>query len=740
MIFCLSALAAMIVAIVAGTALLYRKDLPVHKPLNERYGLAYAVPANAVAVFFLSEASKIDAPVFSSFEFPSKLAQFFNEGNAGQIADNRMVLSLHYAGALSPLYIFDAGVSSQTPSQDAESLMQFIRNNGLCVEYINCSEVASDSPLSSHALIIAATTRSQIHVSRNQLVGGLSVMEASGFVEAASTAPEDVLFISYDHARVLFEKAVSRACFDDRYKKSASRMYSSMAAFFSTLAQWGVVSMNDDRDFDIVQNFSSSSDFMGVMNHTSLAASKLSEVLPYSTRFAMTLPMGDASSYIASYERYLESVQKNAVFSSHQDTLQKKTRVRPEKFVKRLKIQEVATASIPTAAGLERINLLRLNHVDTLLLRGTGASDLAEARDVLPYAYSEFVASVFGRFFQLEDESHFTICGQWLITGSRAALLEYASGRALEYTLKAYMNDAGQSDLLTDRLASCVVYLDMPKGNKDLKNVLKKDLLLVHDNLKGNAEYAPIVMSIYRKDGQLHTDITVHQLSMKKLRPEKFISEMSVDVPSGPFPIINSATGKTNFLYQANGAIGLKDETGKALWGVPFSQTICGTAHNVDYYDNGNLQILFGAGSNVYLMARNSAPVAGFPKNLGKEILLGPDVYELGQDTKYIMMVLHKDNTLEMYDFSGKKPSYWKGIECKEPIRGLPERLTVGDRNFWAVRTASQILIYPFEGGKPINSFSGNNMYVPTSKVEIINSNTIQANCYDGKTRSLKLY
>ena len=102
LIFCLSALAAMVVAIVAGTAFLYRKDSPFKKPIQERYGLAYAVPANAVAVFFLSEASKIDAPVFSTFALPSKLAQFFSEGNAGQIAKNRMVISLHYAGSLAP--------------------------------------------------------------------------------------------------------------------------------------------------------------------------------------------------------------------------------------------------------------------------------------------------------------------------------------------------------------------------------------------------------------------------------------------------------------------------------------------------------------------------------------------------------------------------------------------------------------------------------------------------------------
>jgi hypothetical protein len=739
LIFCLSALAAMVVAIVAGTAFLYRKDSPFKKPIQERYGLAYAVPANAVAVFFLSEASEIDAPIFSTFAFPSKLAQFFSEGNAGQIAKNRMVISLHYAGSLAPLYIFDAGGCSDSPSQGAESLMEFLRNNGLSAEFVNCSAVAPGSPLASRSIIIAAKTKTQVHVSRNQLAAGFSLMDASGFAEAASDASEDALLISYDHARVLFEKMVSRRFLENRYDKTASGKYSAMAAFFSTVAQWGVVDLSSDRDFNVVQHFAVS-DFMGVMDHSNVSASTVSEVLPYSARFVLTIPMSNASAYIASYEEYLESVQKIGVVAQRQDELRKKTRVKPADFVKRLKITEVATASIPTSTGLERVNLMRLDNVDTLLLRSTGKSGIAAAKNVLPYAFSEYAASVFGHIFNLKDESHFIIRDQWLITGSRAALQEYESGQALEYNLKRYVADAGKDDLLADRLASCVVYMDIPKGDKAFKDVIKTDFQFVHDNLKGDAEYAPVVMSVYKKDGRLHTDIKVHQLDMKRLRPEKFVKEMSVEVPSGPFPVINSSTGKTNLFYQANGAIGLKDENGNALWGVPFSEPLCGTAHNVDYYGNGNLQILFGAGSNVYLIARNSAPVAGFPKNLGKEILLGPDVYRFGEDNRHTMMVLHKDNTIEMYDFSGRKPSSWKGIHCKEPVRGLPERLEMGDRNFWAVRTASQILIYPFEGGDPLNSFSGNKMFVPTAEVVVKNSKTIQAECYDGKTRSLKLY
>lgn len=721
----------MIVVIVAGTAVLYRKDSPSDNSVESKYSLAYAVPANAVAVFFLSDASDLDSPVFEAFDFTRSLAQYFQSDEAGNMADSRMLLSLHYAGSLAPLYVFDAGNCSADPSESADRLMGFARESGFCAQYVNCSELAPDSPLSSRSLVIIAKTNAQINVSKNQLIAGVSLMDAAGFKEAAKSGSEDVLFIAYGHARVLFEKSVSRKSFENRYSKRASGEYSAMAAFFSTFASWGVFDLSDARNLDIVQKYSEASDFMAVLDHSSPSVSKVSEILPYNTRFLLSLPMGKSAAYISAYDDYLVTVQKSGVVAQRQEDLRKKTKVKPSDFIKRLSVSEVATALIPVSGSFERVNLLRFENADTLISSG--------ASDVLPYRFSEYVSSVFGPFFNIADESHFTIKDNWLISGSYDAVSEYARGKALEYTLKTYMADAGEDDLLARRLTTCVAYVDMPKGDRNFAEVLKKELQNVHDNLKGDAEYAPIVLSVYRQDDQMHTDITAHQLKMKRLRPEKFAKELVVEVPSGPFQVMNSGTGRANLFYQqTNGAVGLKEMDGKGIWAVPFKEKLCGTAQNVDYYDNGNLQVLFGAGSKIYLIDRRGAFVSGFPKDLGKGILIGPDVFKV--DDEYGIMVLHKDNTIEMYDLQAKKPASWKGIICDDPIRGLPERLKVGDRDFWVVRTSVQTLIYPFYGGKPLNSSSAQKMFIPTAKVVVKNATTVEAECYDGKMRSVNLY
>ena len=249
-----------------------------------------------------------------------------------------------------------------------------------------------------------------------------------------------------------------------------------------------------------------------------------------------------------------------------------------------------------------------------------------------------------------------------------------------------------------------------------------------------------MVMTSYRKRGKIATDIFAYNLAMERVKAPEFERDTVVVIPDGPFRVKNSGTGRMNLFYQnSSGAICLKEEDGKGIWGVPFGKPLCGTAQTVDYYANGKLQILFGSGSSVYLIDRLGRFVTGFPIDLGKEILLGPDVYDFNGAKAYNIMVLHKDRTIEMYNLKGQKPASWKGIALQETVKGLPERVEVGGRTYWIVRTSKQTLIYPFTGGEPLTAFTGQQMIMPDSSVDVVDEASVQVQCYDGKARIVKV-
>ena len=117
----------------------------------------------------------------------------------------------------------------------------------------------------------------------------------------------------------------------------------------------------------------------------------------------------------------------------------------------------------------------------------------------------------------------------------------------------------------------------------------------------------------------------------------------------------------------------------------------------------GRLQFLFAAGSKLYLIDRLGRFVNGFPVDLGKEVLLGPAAYDFTGAHGYRAMVLHKDNTLSLYNLHGQKAEGWQDITPAEPVKGLPEYVDGGDgKHYWLVPTAVGTAVYGFHGGEPL--------------------------------------
>lgn len=176
-------------------------------------------------------------------------------------------------------------------------------------------------------------------------------------------------------------------------------------------------------------------------------------------------------------------------------------------------------------------------------------------------------------------------------------------------------------------------------------------------------------------------------------------------ISGGPFNVTNCASGKQNTLARSSdGQLSLTDENGQVLWTLPMPDSICGIVSEVDFYANGKIQFLFGTGCEVHLLSRTGSEVKSFPIKLDREILIGPAAYDFNKNGKYHMIVLHKDNSVEMYDLQGKKPDSWLGIRPGERITALPEKLDKDGKTFWAVRTDGHTLVYPFYGGEPVQT------------------------------------
>ena len=628
---------------------------------------------------------------------------------------SQMTMSLHYySGKLYRLYVLEAGKDAAV----IEATMADAKARGF-----HCAQ--------DGALLLMSQSETLLKSSQRHLTKGVSILDATGFRDALRAVDgSNVLYISNNHFGKLLPLLMPRP-------------YSSYASFLERLSQWCV--------FDIARSKASAklsgtlvhdsdaSDFINVLASMKPATPELSQVIPSYTLFAATMPMKDVSAFVDSYKSYLDSRQRMQIYVAAQNRLG--LSISPVSLLQSWNLSEVAVASFKTGSAVETVNLMHVANPDVATL--FAGADISSLKGYEPavhqWAYPSLISSVFGDFFARNDESCFTYIDGWVVTGSQAAVEEYVSGRALEYNLKKYMSDAGQADLLAGHPVTFASYFSFTEDKSELDKIFRKTMLNDMQSLCGDAEYCPFILTVSGGKKNVAVNLDVHKLTLKKTKAPVFERDTVVTVPKGPFAVKNSGTGKMNKFYQnSHNALCLSEE-GRDLWGVPFNMPICGRAGTVDYFANGKLQILFCAADKLYLIDRLGRYVNGFPLSLGKDVLLGPDIYDFNGAKKYNIMVLHKDNIIDMYNLKGQKPASWKGITSSETIKDLPEKITVGGSTFWVVRTSIQTLIYPFYGGEPVTSFSGNQMIRPDSSVKVVDAGTVEFTCYDGKVRTLKL-
>ncbi|MBR5836374.1 MAG: hypothetical protein IKY66_09470 [Bacteroidales bacterium] len=704
LILCLSILAFLVVGTGVAVGFLYKgvdsdkgkKTVKVSE--QDRYKLLAAIPSDAVLVACFSDKGPFDS---------------------------RMAVSLHYSGKLLPLYVYDAGKPSETgtPSDAAANLIDSLSRKGMTARFA----------VAERSMVVASESEVLVQSSLRHIGKSMSVMDAPGFVEATQTVSgSNVVFMSNVHASYLMSAVFTKK-------------YSSYSNFVSRLSEWTAfdiaeASKSFSMDGSVVYD-GDASEFMTVLQSSAPSTSALASVVPSYTVFAASLPLGGLDGYVKAYEAFLDSRQMLQKNNANQKSLAGKAGITPYDLMTSIGVKEVAVASFMVDGKLEKVNLIRTNKdIPEVLFKGTeGFSKKSYVPGLHSWPYAGFLSSVFGNMFSLDDESCFTWINGWVVSGSMKAVDEYVSGRALGYTLAQYMSDASHSDMLAERKSSFVSYFSFSEDYKILDNTFKTSFLNLIQPLYADAEFSPMVFSVTPGKSKPSLSLDLLKLTLQKTKAPSFERDTTVVVPKGPFEVKNSGTGKMNKFYQNSHLSLCLSEDGKDLWGIPFKEPLCGTANNVDYFANGKLQIIFGAGSKIYLIDRLGRYVSGFPVDLKKEILLGPALYDFNGTKKYNIMVLHKDNTLEMYNLKGEKPSSWKGINAPETVKSLPERINVGGNSFWVVRTSIQTLIYPFYGGEPLTVFKGDQMIRPDSEIKTVDGTTVECVCYDGKRRTVKL-
>ena len=694
LIICLCILLALVAAICVGVKMLYSgKPQPSEGERAVSHAVVLqAVPSDAALVFcFQNARSGVSMLDDRTMLFHSLLG-----GNAAfgrfvatlpdsvALKAQPMAVSVHGSETLLPLMILDAG-----HAQDTTDLKRDI------LDYAErCGLQAALKDAGAAGFVLVSPSRTLVESSCRHLDTGTSVLDDPYFGElAAGLSSRDVVFFSNgDLGRIL-----SSLCLRPLYPYST---------FLKGAAEW--------TGFDIREAGAkhhrltgkavagrSPSYYANLLDALPGGELRFSQALPANTVSALALSLPDFGAYVKAHEKWLDASQSLQVFRRECDTLRARTGEDPVKWFSREGVCEVVKA-VWTSPGGARTGVV--------LLRSLKAAKGDPA--VAEFPFSAFPAAVFGGVFA-PSGSLCKTAGEWRILGSEAALAEYDALMAEKGSLADALSDVSESRLIPSKDGKAAFYFSASDAAPFFGEWFRP---LLTDNLKSALEGVirfPIVLASTAEglvmEAARPVDYAERKASLKKGAPGR---KADVEIPQGPFEVTNSGTGKTNLFYQApNLSLCLKDkESGKGLWGVSFDRPICGAAECIDYYANGKLQFLFAAGSRLYLIDRLGRFVSGFPVELGKEVLLGPAVYDFSGAKGYTVLVLHRDNTIGMYDLHGVQPAAWQGITSPDTILSLPVLAQADGKRVWVVKTAGGEQVYDFWGGEPLKAKSIKNL------------------------------
>ncbi|RAV98274.1 hypothetical protein DQQ10_24300 [Pseudochryseolinea flava] len=143
-------------------------------------------------------------------------------------------------------------------------------------------------------------------------------------------------------------------------------------------------------------------------------------------------------------------------------------------------------------------------------------------------------------------------------------------------------------------------------------------------------------------------------------KTNKYLTNFSESI-SRFFVVQNHSTKKDDvFIQDSSNTVSLVGDDGKVLWSVDVNKPIQGDISQIDYFNNGKLQVLFATAGQLHLIDRLGNYVSPFPLTIKEN---DPDflsIVDYDHSKKYRFLISGKSGKLWMHDKGGENLEGWQ--------------------------------------------------------------------------------
>lgn len=213
-----------------------------------------------------------------------------------------------------------------------------------------------------------------------------------------------------------------------------------------------------------------------------------------------------------------------------------------------------------------------------------------------------------------------------------------------------------QKNLATE--SAYLFYADVFKNKEVITNAVSTDInKILSQSPEMLDKYESVAFSLQKLKSNLFFKACANFNPKNKLYQNTLWETLlDTDLYRNPTLVKNHLTNEKELVcVDAKNNLYLLSNTGKILWKRNINEKILGEIHQIDYFDNDKLQLLFNTENYLYLIDRNGKNVSGFPVKLNTPAANGLTLFDYDSNKNYRLWIPLKNNTSICYAINGKK-------------------------------------------------------------------------------------
>jgi len=346
-----------------------REEKPVVIPDQLRF-----VPSDAVAV--ISGTCRVCLSELDS-------AHAFRNIGLEEYPKADAIIAYCFTSVISPVLVVDANLDTTVVAKAERAGVSLLE-----------TEVApAEEGAEMIRRFVFAVSESTMAAVCRHLSMGTSILDAPGFVDAVKQTAD------VRHWAILRNDDASKLLPRDFLNGMFSRK--DIIRLMKNMCDWTCIRWTGRRECEIISvNGDSREYFSNMMAELRPASSKLPEILPLATDFAIDIPI-DTKSFRKAYLTYLDATQRLPDYYNKLLIMKKETGEDPVRWENSFNIKEIA--------------MVGWDGKKVVLLRPSSGMNALEPGE---NAYRGFVSVLYGFPFELADDSFCAIMDGWMVIGS----------------------------------------------------------------------------------------------------------------------------------------------------------------------------------------------------------------------------------------------------------------------------------------------------------------------------------